>query len=99
MQYNIKLTGVIFKDMISITQSNVFSKISFIPSIDAKQVRKKGKIGWIRFLIFLDRMAITRIAHDLQDHDQRHIAKLAIKNLGKSHAAKMRLVGRLSKQK
>lgn len=69
--------------------------INPIPTL--KSLRLSLKKAWIRTLIFADRMAIAKMYSELYNTQHREQVTRAIKGIGKSHAAKMRLLRQLSK--
>lgn len=68
---------------------------SDFPSITFEDIKLSIKRTWLKALILSDRMTVAKVYPDLYHHGHQLEAQRIVKIIGKSHAAKSRLLRRL----
>jgi len=66
------------------------------PSVNFEGFKTLLKRIWLRTSLFSDRMAVARLSSELANTGHYNEARIAIQHIDKCHAAKIRLLRRLS---
>jgi len=78
--------------MLSIKQVNLTDS----PSLKADDMKAIIKRSWLRLSLFLDRMAIASLYPELSNPNTGNDVRVTIRRIGRGHAAKARLLRRLT---